>query len=493
MKLEVKSLSFDKWETDLLVILLEKDLQLPLLENSELKSFVTALARDFEEKKIKREFFTRWNGKGIKHLLVFHSSLEPSYNSWERTKIFASRALGYGKDYSLKNISFLMNGDDASPYIGKVVEGAVLGSYNFDKYKKEKNEYPAEARITLISNETSLEADRERCKHYSQVMGILNECRDLVNEPGSVVYPEVLANLAKDLSKAHSLKVTVLDEKALEKGGYQGLISVGKGSIHPPRLITLEYKPAKKSGIRLALVGKGITFDTGGISLKPSEKMLEMKGDMAGAAAVLYTMKAIAYLKPAIEVIGIIPTAENFPDAKAQRPGDIFVAKNGKSVQVDNTDAEGRLVLIDAFARAGELKATHIVDVATLTGAVVRALGQGVAGIMGNSQVLIDAVIKSGANHGEHFWPLPLPEEYKEMLKTPYADINNIGGPNAGAITGGLFLQEFLPENTAWVHLDIAGPFMFDKPWKFYKEGATGFGMKTLVDLCWRFKEYFSN
>jgi leucyl aminopeptidase len=149
--------------------------------------------------------------------------------------------------------------------------------------------------------------------------------------------------------------------------------------------------------------------------------------------------------------------------------------------------------LIDAFARAGELKATHIVDVATLTGSVVRALGQGVAGIMGNSQVLIDAVIKSGANHGENFWPLPLPEEYKEMLKTPYADINNIGGPNAGAITGGLFLQEFLPENTPWVHLDIAGPFMFDKPWKFYKEGATGFGMKTLVDLCWRFNEYFSN
>ena len=493
MKFEVKSLSFEKWETDLMVILLEKDLQLLLLEDNELKSFVTRLGKDFEDKKIKREFFTRWNGKGIKHLLVFHSSLEPSFNSWERTKIFASRALGYGKDFGLKHISFLMNGRDASPYIGKVVEGAVLGSYSFDRYKKEKNEYPAEARVTLIGNEASLNADRERCKHYSQVMETLNECRDLINEPGSVVYPEVLANLAKGLGKTHSMKVTVLDEKALAKAGYQGLISVGKGSIHPPRLITLEYKPQKKSFIRLALVGKGITFDTGGISLKPSEKMLEMKGDMAGAAAVLYTMKAIAYLKPAIEVIGIIPTAENFPDAKAQRPGDIFVAKNGKSVQVDNTDAEGRLVLIDAFARAGELKATHIVDVATLTGSVVRALGQGVAGIMGNSQVLVDAVIKSGANHGENFWPLPLPEEYKEMLRTPYADINNIGGPNAGAITGGLFLQEFVPENTPWVHLDIAGPFMFDKPWKFYKEGATGFGMKTLVDLCWRFKEYFSN
>jgi leucyl aminopeptidase len=493
MKFEVKAVSLNMWETDLLVVLLEKDLQLASIEDTELSPIVTALTKDFVEKKIKKEYFTRWNEKGAKHLLVFHSSLETSYNSWERTKIFAARALGYGKDYDLKNITFLLNGKDASPYVGKVVEGAILGSYGFDRYKKEKNPYPAEAKVTVMSTEPTLKEDKERVKHYWQVMEILNECRDLINEPGSVVYPQVLADLARDIGKKHLLRVTVLDEKALEKGGYRGLISVGKGSIHPPRLITLEYRSPKKSNVRISLVGKGITFDTGGISIKPSEKMLEMKGDMAGAAAVLYAMKAVAQLKPAIDVIGVIPSAENFPDANAQRPGDIFVAKNGKSVQVDNTDAEGRLVLIDAFARAGELKATHIVDIATLTGAVVRALGQGYAGIMGNNQALIDAVVKSGANHGENFWPLPLPDEYKELLKTPYADVNNIGGPYAGAITGGLFLQEFVPENTPWAHLDIAGPFMFDKPWKYYKEGATGFGMKTLVDLCWRFKEYFPN
>jgi leucyl aminopeptidase len=342
-----------------------------------------------------------------------------------------------------------------------------------------------------VCSSSALSTCAEKLKNYSLVAGIINECRDVINEPGCFVYPEVLGNLAKDIGLQHGMKVSILDEKSLEAGGYTGLVSVGKGSIHPPRLITLEYQAAKPSSVQIALVGKGITFDTGGISIKPSDRMLEMKGDMAGGAVVLFALKALAQLKPDINVVGIIPSAENTPDANAQRPGDIFTAKNGKSVQVDNTDAEGRLVLIDAFARAAELKATHIVDIATLTGAVVRALGQGYAGIMGNNQPLIDAVIKSGMNHGEHYWQLPLPEEYKELLKTPYADINNVGGPYGGAITAGLFLQEFIPENTPWAHLDIAGPFIFDKPWKYYGAGATGFGVKTFVDLCMRFGEYF--
>lgn len=491
MRFDVKSTSIGKLDTDLLVVLLEKELQLASVEDPELKSFLDGLSQNYEQKKIKREYFSRWNGKGFQHLLVFHSSLETSYNSWERTKIFTSRSLGYARDLGLRRITFLLNGSEGSSYLGKVVEGLALGGYTFDKYKKEKDSFPAEAQVTLVCSESSLKIDREKCTNYALIADAINECRDLVNEPGSVVFPEIIASLAKEISKKQGLKVTVLDEKGLQKGGYQGLISVGKGSIHPPRLITMEYRSPKRNKVRLALVGKGVTFDTGGISIKPSEKMLEMKGDMAGAAAVLFTMKAISQLRPAIDVIGIIPSAENFPDANAQRPGDIIVAKNGKSVQVDNTDAEGRLILIDAFARAGEMKATHIVDIATLTGAVVRALGPGYAGIMGNNQSLVEAVIKSGTNHGENFWQLPLPMEYKELLKTPYADINNIGGPLGGAITAGLFLQEFIPENTSWAHLDIAGPFMIDKEWKYYKEGATGFGMKTLVDLAWRFKEYF--
>src|SRR5436190_1971780 len=303
MKFEIVSTSISKVKTDLLVVLLDKELEFGSVEDSKLKTLLDNLRRDFE---------------------------------------------------------------------GKTV-------------KKEKNKYLEGFRVTLIVNESSREISARKLSRYSFVSEIVNECREIVNEPGSVVYPEVLADLAQQIGKEYHLKVTVLDEKDLQKQRYTALVSVGKGSIHPPRLISLEYKSAKKSKVKLALVGKGITFDTGGISIKPSEKMLEMKGDMAGGAAVLYTLKAVAQLKPNINVVGIIPSAENFPDANAQRPGDIFVAKNGKSVQVDNTDAEGRLVLIDAFARASELAATHLVDIATLTGSVVRALGQAYAGIMGNN------------------------------------------------------------------------------------------------------------
>jgi leucyl aminopeptidase len=237
-------------------------------------------------------------------------------------------------------------------------------------------------------------------------------------------------------------------------------------------------------------VGKGITFDSGGISLKPGDKMWEMKGDMAGAAAVLYAMRALGKIRPDVKVVGILCCAENMPDATAQRPGDIFVAKNGKSVMVDNTDAEGRLVLTDGLARAGEEGATHIVDIATLTGAVVRALGPSVAGVMGTDASLVKRVIRSGENHGEAFWELPLVEEYKDSLKTPYADLNNIAaGGLAGAITAGLFLREFVPSGAAWAHLDIAGPMFKEKEWKYYDAGAIGFGVKTLVDLCERFRD----
>jgi leucyl aminopeptidase len=202
-------------------------------------------------------------------------------------------------------------------------------------------------------------------------------------------------------------------------------------------------------------------------------------------------MKAIGMLRPELNVTGIVTSAENSPDANAQLPGDIFYARNGKSIMVDNTDAEGRLVLTDGLYLAGAENATHIIDIATLTGACVRALGTSIAGIMGNNTQLIQSVIESGQNHGEVFWQLPLPEEYKELLKTPCADLNNIGGPVGGAITAGLFLQEFVPEGAAWAHLDIAGPFIVEKAWKYYEAGAVGFGLKTLVDLAERFNDYY--
>ena len=375
--------------------------------------------------------------------------------------------------------------------MGKAVEGATLGSYVFDRYRQEKDDFfSREASLTILAHPDH-QADAEaRRARYLWVSENVNRARDLINEPGAAVTPEVIAQAASEIAREVELEIEVLDPAALKAKGYQGILHVGAGSPHPGRMVVLRHVPRKSSKETIALVGKGITFDSGGISIKPSDKMWEMKGDMAGAAAVLYAMRALGKIRPDVKVLGVLCCAENLPDANAQRPGDIFVAKNGKSVMVDNTDAEGRLVLTDGLARAGEEGATHVVDIATLTGAVVRALGPSVAGVMGTDASLVKRVIRSGENHGEPFWELPLVEEYKDSLKTPYADLNNIAaGGLAGAITAGLFLREFVPSGAAWAHLDIAGPMFKEKEWKYFDAGAIGFGVKTLVDLCERFRD----
>src|SRR5262245_9897354 len=474
---------------DLLVVILDPEITFCDLSGSPLEEMVRRISRDYQEKRLKTDYFTSLDSRGsVRNLAVYSTALSPSYNAWENVKIFVSRAIKQAQNHGLKNVSLLLNTDDALPFIGKAVEGALLGSYTFDRYKKEKTDLN-KFQVNIVGLKSHDSRNQHYVSRYSLVSDSVNQARDIVNEPGSVATPEYLAETARDIAKASDLDIKVWDEKRLQKEGFNGLLQVGRGSAYPPRLIRLAYRTRKAKG-HLAFVGKGITFDTGGISIKPADKMYEMKGDMSGGAAVLYAMKAIGKLKPEVNVTGIVPTAENFPDANAQRPGDIFYAKNGKSIMVDNTDAEGRLILTDGLYLAGEEEATHILDIATLTGACVRALGLSVAGVMGNDRQLIQAVIQSGQNQGEAFWELPLQNEYKELLKQPYADINNIGGPVAGALTAGLFLQEFVPESTAWAHLDIAGPFIREKEWKYYEAGATGFGLKTLVDLAERFNEY---
>jgi leucyl aminopeptidase len=490
MKISLSTEAPSRIKAALAVVVLDPATRLAA-PDGELGKIVEGARRDFRAERLKREFFYTFDDRApIKRLLVFDTAQVKAHNIWETVKIFASKTLGYARDYRLTRVAFLLNHEQGAAFVGKLVEGFQLAAYRFDRYKKDRNKV-ADPEVILVVRPADREASLARLKRYTVVSEEVNRCRDLVNEPGAVVYPETLARAARKIATAHRLSCTVLDEKQLVRAGYRGLIAVGKGSAHSPRLIVLGYRPSRASRHHLALVGKGITFDTGGISIKPAEGMYTMKGDMAGGAAVLHAMAAIARLKPALRVTGIVPTAENFPGQRAQRPGDIFVAKNGKSVMVDNTDAEGRLILTDGLARAGEEEATHIVDIATLTGSCVRALGNSVAGIMGNDKKLVDAVVRSGVNHGESFWELPLVEEYKEMLKTPYADINNVGGKVAGAITAGLFLREFVPEKTAWAHLDIAGPFLVEKAWKYYQEGATAFGLKTLVDLAERFDDYF--
>jgi leucyl aminopeptidase len=481
-----------KTPVDLLAVILDEDKTLHEIDDPAVNAHVQRAAAGFRDKTFKREYFaTLEEGASTRSLVVYWSPQLKSWNLWENVKTLTARALRVARDYSLPRVGVLVNSKDAAPFVGKVVEGALLGSYTFDRYRQEKDDFfRKEASLTLYVHKDH-EADAEaRKSRYLWVSENVNRARDFINEPGAVVTPEVLAREATDIAGEVDLEVEILDPTALEARGYQGIVRVGAGSQHPGRMIVMRLVPRKPSKETVAIVGKGVTFDTGGISLKPGNMMWEMKGDMAGAAATLFAMRALGKLRPQLKVVGILCCAENMPDAKAQRPGDIFVAKNGKSIMVDNTDAEGRLVLSDGLFRAGEEGATHILDIATLTGAVLKALGPSVAGIMGNDQELIRRVILSGANHGEAFWELPLVEEYKDSLKTPFADVNNIAaGGLAGAITAGLFLREFVPEKTSWAHLDIAGPMFRDKDWKYYETGAIGFGVKTLVDFCERFRE----
>ncbi len=477
---------------DLLLVVLDAEKRLHEIDDPALAAHVAKAEAGFKDKTLKRDYFaTLGEGSRAKAVAICWSPSLKSFNLWENIKTFTARALRLARDLNLPQVGLALNAAEAAPLVGKAVEGAVLGAYSFDKYRQEKDEFLASRASLLIFCHPEHRPDAEARKaRYAWVSENVNRARDLINEPGSVVTPAYLADRAAEIAKEVDLEIETLDPAGLAARGYEGLLHVGAGSAHPPRMVILRHSPRKASAETLALVGKGITFDTGGISLKPGNQMWEMKGDMAGAAAVLMSLRALGRLKPELKVVGILCCAENFPDANAQRPGDIFTAKNGKSIMVDNTDAEGRLVLTDGLARAGEEGATHIVDIATLTGAVVRALGTSVAGAMGTDRELLRRVIRSGEHQGEAFWELPLVEEYRDALKTPFADINNIAaGGLAGAITAGLFLREFVPPGTAWTHLDVAGPMFKDKDWKYYEAGAIGFGVKTLVDLCERFRD----
>lgn len=477
---------------DLLVLVLDPDTTLHELADPALVPHAERALAAFRDQSLKREYFVTFpDGKSPRALVAYWSPSLRAWNLWENVKTFTARALRLARDYRLPRVGVLLNSPAAAPFVGKVVEGAVLGAYTFDRYKQEKDEFlTKEAQLTLFVHPDHQADSEARKARYAWVSDNVNHCRDLVNEPGAVVTPQRLAEVASEVAREVDLELEVLDRPALEARGYQGLVRVGQGSAHPPRMVVLRHVPRRPSAETLAIVGKGITFDSGGISLKPGDHMWEMKGDMAGAAATLSAMRALGRLRPDVKVVGILCCAENLPDANAQRPGDILLARNGKSIMVDNTDAEGRLVLTDGLFRAGEEGATHVVDVATLTGACFRALGPSVAGIMGTSPDLIRRVIRSGENQGEAYWELPLVEEYRDSLKTPFADVNNVAaGGLAGAITAALFLREFVPPNVEWAHLDIAGPMFRDKDWKYYEAGAVGFGVKTLVDLCERFHE----
>lgn len=365
-----------------------------------------------------------------------------------------------------------------------VTEGARLGSYSFRQHQTEKTKEGKIKELAIMStNPSELAALKEGLRHGNILAEATNLARDMVNEPANYMTPGHMANVAARLAKDHQLELTVLEKAQIEELGMGGLLGVNQGSAQPPKFIVLNYRGRKQDKIDLALVGKGITFDSGGISIKPSESMGEMKGDMAGGAAVMAAISAIARLKPKVNVVVLVPATENLPDASAIKPGDVLTAMNGKTVEIISTDAEGRLILADALCYAGQLSARRIIDVATLTGACHIALGDVATGAFGNNQELVDRLLSAAAEAGEYTWQMPMYEEYKEQNKSTVADIKNSGGRYGGAITAAQFLAEFVGE-TPWVHLDIAGTFMTDKEHGYQNRGATGVAVRTLVNLA---------
>ena len=365
-----------------------------------------------------------------------------------------------------------------------LTEGAMLGLYRFTRYKK-NDEDAREIEVLTI-----LERDHEKVRAMSEAVrrGRLlaeatNSARDLVNEPGNALTPTELARRAKQIARRGRIRCQVLGPAELRRLGARALLGVSRGSQEPPCLIVLEYRRGRRGGPHLGLVGKGITFDSGGISIKPAENMEAMKGDMAGAAAVIAATAAIAGLQLPIHVTAVVPATENLPSGTALKPGDILRAMSGKTIEVINTDAEGRLVLADALHYARSRKATHLVDVATLTGACVVALGTVNSGAFTNNQLFLDKVVASGKAAGEKIWPLPMDPEYDELIKSDVAEIKNTGGRKGGAITGAKFLQHFVGD-TPWVHLDIAGTSESDKDKGYQPKGATGVMVRTLANLA---------
>lgn len=376
--------------------------------------------------------------------------------------------------------------DAADEQFKAILHGLHYADYKFDAYKsKQKPNFQVTYEIVAGEHVKDFKKIAEDVAVEQKAITL---AKNLINTSASDLYPAEFVERAKTVAKyTEGLSIKVRNMKQLEKEGFMGHVTVGKGSSHEPHMITLEYKPAKRtSKDHLVIVGKGLTFDTGGLCLKPPKSMPEMISDMSGAATALAAIQAIATLKLPIRVSAVCCLAENAIGNKSVLPGDIFTAKNGKTVMVDNTDAEGRLVLSDGLAEAGLIGATHIVDLATLTGAMVRALGYAVTGFFSNDDDLGLKVINCGEACCEKFWSMPLEEEYADALKDHFADLKNTGS-DAGAISAALFLQEFVPENTAWTHWDIAGTAFVDKKWKYTEYGATGFGVQTLIQLAREF------
>ena len=403
----------------------------------------------------------------------------------ERLRRLATAAGSAARQRRIKHIAFVHRGDlDPVAAVQAIAEGLIFANFTADRYKSsDRTPPPIDAALVVHAG-----GDAGRLERAVERGGILGEScnlsRDLCNEPSNVLTPSVFADRAAKICQAVGLDVQILDEDEIARLGMGLLLGVSRGSAEPPRVIVLRHDPPGAPATPvLGLVGKGVTFDTGGISIKPADGMERMKDDMAGGAAVVCAMRAIALLRAPIRVVGVVPATENMPGGRAIKPGDVLTGASGKTVEVINTDAEGRLILGDALWYAQRLGATHLVDVATLTGACVVALGKAASGLFGQPDTWVEVVRKTSQRAGDRCWPMPLYEDYAEQLRSEVADIVNSGGRPAGSCTAAMFLKEFAG-GLPWAHLDIAGTAWADdlKPWQ--AKGATGVAVRTLAELA---------
>jgi len=392
----------------------------------------------------------------------------------------AARSLG-GAEAVMTTLAELPGEDVCSA----AVEGLILGSYRFTAFRTDKTA-PKDKGLRKITVLASAKDAKKQSAHGAAVATAVATARDLVNTPPSHLFPAEFAKRAKALGESVGLEVEVLDDKALQKGGYGGVIGVGQGSSRPPRLVRLIHPGSRlakkpKQAKKVALVGKGVTFDTGGISIKPAASMHYMTSDMGGAAAVIATVALAAQLELPIDVIATVPMAENMPSATAQRPGDVLTQYGGTTVEVLNTDAEGRLILADAIVRACEDNPDYLIETSTLTGAQTVALGSRIPGVMGSDEFR-DRVAAISQRVGENGWPMPLPDELKDDLKSTVADLANVSGQRfAGMLVAGVFLREFVADGVNWAHIDVAGPaYNTGSPWGYTPKGATGVPTRTM-------------
>jgi len=491
MKLSAIRSSIDKVSADLIVTFIFQDEKLFAQSKSKLTGFYKTA-----ESALSSKDFSGKEGETI--LLYTEKSKSPRLfciglgesKKFTIEKLRRATATAAKKGKALKVSSIAIDMPDLSVILPDSIEeiaialseASILSIYKYDKYiSKEKNGKTLSV-ISFVSN-----------SHYSKeiLRGIQTgqiiadatiHARDLTNAPGSEIYPETLANDAKQLGRQLGFTVSVFDKKKIQQLGMGGVIGVSKGSSKDPRFITLEYGKSYKKKGTIVLVGKGVTFDTGGISIKPSAGMAEMKMDMGGAAAVIGTFHAIARLKLKKHIVGLIPSVENMLSGDAVKPGDIIRHYNGKTSEVDNTDAEGRLILADALSYAAMFKPELVIDLATLTGAVVVALGHYASGMMGNDQDSMDALAVAGDKTYDRVWQLPMYDEYEKLIKSDVADVKNVGGRWAGSITAGWFLKKFIGDYK-WVHLDIAGTAIQEENQDYIPRGGSGAGVRLLVEF----------